>query len=333
MVESVSTPNLVRFGAFEVDLRARELRKGGLKRKLGGQPFEVLAMLLERPGDLVTREELHKRLWKDDTFVDFDHGLNAIVNRLREVLGDSSDNPRFIETVPRRGYRFIAPVTDTSPSKPEQDPPLPSRHDVRQKVLRYGAPAAAMVLLVVGLFLLISRGPQSPAPARPRALSRLTFDEGLQFGATWSPDGNFVAYSSNRAGKFDIWVQQVSGGDAIQITRGPGHNWQPDWSPDGKYIVYRSERGDGGLFVIPALGGAGAERKVASFGYHPRWSPDGSQILFQTTQFLGMNRFFVVTPDGSQLHEVLAEFTANHRASTLSAAWHPDGRRLSAWVE
>src|SRR5215510_6777108 len=122
MAESVPTPNVVRFGTFEVDLRAGELRKRGVLRKLGGQPFKVLAILLERPGELVTREELHKRLWTDDTFVDFEHGLNAVVNRLREVLGDSSDNPRFIETVPRRGYRFIAPVTDTSPSKPEQDP-------------------------------------------------------------------------------------------------------------------------------------------------------------------------------------------------------------------
>src|SRR5215813_1786322 len=93
MAESVPTPDVVRFGTFEVDLRARELRKSGVRRKLGGQPFQVLAILLERPGDHVTREELHKRLWTDDTFVDFEHGLNAIVNRLREVLGDSSDNP------------------------------------------------------------------------------------------------------------------------------------------------------------------------------------------------------------------------------------------------
>ena len=103
-----------------------------------------------------------------------------------------------------------------------------------------------------------------------RSLTRLTFDDGLQFGATWSPDGRFIAYSSDRGGKFDIWVQQVSGGDPVQITKGPGQNWQPDWSPDGKYIAYRSESGEGGLFVIPALGGAGLERRITAFGYYPR---------------------------------------------------------------
>src|SRR6266581_585220 len=100
----------VRFGPFEADLRAGELRKHGVKLKLVGQPFEVLAMLLESPGQLVTREELRTRLWPGDTFVDFDHGLNTAVNKLREALGDAAANPRFVQTVARRGYRFIAPV-------------------------------------------------------------------------------------------------------------------------------------------------------------------------------------------------------------------------------
>jgi eukaryotic-like serine/threonine-protein kinase len=102
--------NLLRFGAFEVDLRAGELRKSGIKIKLQEQPLQVLAMLLEHPGEVVTREELQRKLWSTDTFVDFEHSLNAAVKRLREALGDSADNPRFIETLPRHGYRFIAPV-------------------------------------------------------------------------------------------------------------------------------------------------------------------------------------------------------------------------------
>jgi DNA-binding winged helix-turn-helix (wHTH) protein/tetratricopeptide (TPR) repeat protein len=101
---------IVRFGAFEVDLRSAALRKHGLKLKIQEQPFQVLAMLLEHPGQTVTREELHKKLWPADTFVDFEHGLNAAINKLREALGDSADNPRFVETLHRRGYRFIAPV-------------------------------------------------------------------------------------------------------------------------------------------------------------------------------------------------------------------------------
>ena len=100
----------IRFGAFEVDTRSGELRRQGLRLKLQEQPFQVLVLLLERPGELVTREELTKKLWCDNTFVDFDRGLNKAINRLREVLRDSAEKPRFIETLPHRGYRFIAPV-------------------------------------------------------------------------------------------------------------------------------------------------------------------------------------------------------------------------------
>jgi TolB-like protein/DNA-binding winged helix-turn-helix (wHTH) protein/Tfp pilus assembly protein PilF len=117
---------MIRFGVFEVDLKACELRKHGLRLKLSEQPFHILAMLLEKPGDIVSRDELRNRLWPGDTFVDFDHGLNNAVMRLREALGDSSDSPRFIETLPRRGYRFVAPVeviSSQAPASPALEPP------------------------------------------------------------------------------------------------------------------------------------------------------------------------------------------------------------------
>jgi TolB-like protein/tetratricopeptide (TPR) repeat protein len=108
--------NVKRFGTFEVDVRARELRKGGIRIRLQDQPFEILMVMLERPGDIVTREELRLRLWPAGTFVDFEHSLNAAIKRLRAALGDDADNPRFVETLHRRGYRFIAPVeTDGEP--------------------------------------------------------------------------------------------------------------------------------------------------------------------------------------------------------------------------
>src|ERR1700757_2716409 len=109
MPNQVGTSQVIRFATFEVDLQAQELRKAGLRLKLTGQPFQVLAILLEQPGVVVTREELQKRLWPD-TFVDVDHNLNTAINKIREVLGDSAENPRFVETLPRRGYRFIGPV-------------------------------------------------------------------------------------------------------------------------------------------------------------------------------------------------------------------------------
>src|ERR1700692_454676 len=104
-------PTILRFGVFEMDARAGELRKHGVRIKLQGQPFHVLTLLLQRPGEVVSREKLRSQIWQSDTFVDFDNGLNTSINKLREALGDSADNPRFIETLPRHGYRFIAAVT------------------------------------------------------------------------------------------------------------------------------------------------------------------------------------------------------------------------------
>jgi Tol biopolymer transport system component len=186
-----------------------------------------------------------------------------------------------------------------------------------------------VVLLLAGVGWFTYKLRQAPPPSAPRALTRLTFDEGLQIGATWSPDGRFIAYSSDRGGKFDVWVQQVSGGNPVQLTRGRGNNWQPDWSPDGKYIAYRSEDGEGGLYIAPALGGAELERKISSFGYFPRWSPDGSQILFLTKGFgSGLSSgVYVVRPDESLPRPIQAELTAG--MWVVSAAWHPDGKKIS----
>src|SRR5215467_1504375 len=111
MVLEKRSSEILRFGTFEVDLRAEELRKQGKRIKLQGQPFQVLTVLLQRPGEVVTREELRDHNWSSDTFVDFDNSLNTAINKLREALGDSSENPRFIETLPRRGYRFLTPVS------------------------------------------------------------------------------------------------------------------------------------------------------------------------------------------------------------------------------
>ena len=121
-------PQTYRFGLFEVDERRGDVLKQGFRLRLRGRPYDILLILLERPGELITRDELRSRLWSSDTFVDFDHGLNAAVNRLREVIGDSAESPRFIETIPRKGYRFIAPVTvaaSVSP-RPAEEPAVAS---------------------------------------------------------------------------------------------------------------------------------------------------------------------------------------------------------------
>src|SRR5215470_10584894 len=115
VLDDSRSPAVFSFGTFEVDVRAGELRKRGVKVRIQDQPLEILKLLLQHPGEVVSREDLRARLWQADTFVDFDNGLNTSINRLRDALGDTAANPRFIETLPRRGYRFIAPVTTDRP--------------------------------------------------------------------------------------------------------------------------------------------------------------------------------------------------------------------------
>lgn len=361
MENQTNTTQSWRFGVFEVNARTNQLRRGGAPTKIREQSFRILVFLLEHAGELVTREDLQRALWSSATFVDFEHGLNTAVMKLREALGDSADKPLYIETVPKRGYRFIAPVsrendrtlqpesTSASPTAASvvddanRMPPhhqnafivmhsFPKAH-TKLRLAFLGGCCACALLASVGWFGYKKWRPHVPTPVL-RALTRFTFDEGLQTGATWSPDGRFIAYSSDRDGKFDIWVQQISGGDPIQITRGPGHHWQPDWSPDGKYIAYRSEEGDGGIYVAPALGGAGLERKIASFGYHPQWAPGSLRVLFQgqLTDIPGWGRFYIAQLDGSPPREVLGEFFAQSKLLATSAAWHPDGKRVTVWV-
>jgi TolB-like protein/DNA-binding winged helix-turn-helix (wHTH) protein/Flp pilus assembly protein TadD len=132
MEPSMTIPKVIRFAVFEADVRAGELRKQGLRIKLQDKPFQVLTLLLERPGEVVTRDELRERLWPGDTFVDFDHGINIAINKLREALGDSAESPRFIETLARRGYRFVgaaetvSPANSRTPAPVGPDPPMPA---------------------------------------------------------------------------------------------------------------------------------------------------------------------------------------------------------------
>ncbi len=171
-----SQNGIVRFGTFEVDLCASELRRNGIKLKVQSQPFEVLALLLRRPGEIVTREELQQALWPSGTFVDFEHGLATAVNKAREALGDSSATPRFIETIPRRGYRFIAPVTTAprespGPALPAPPPAPPSAWSRRIRTFVFAGAGAA----VAGLALVLGL-PHRPPPRQIQSLAVLPLE-------------------------------------------------------------------------------------------------------------------------------------------------------------
>ena len=169
-----NSSRIVRFGVFEVDLRAGELRRGGQKMKLQEQPFQVLAALLERPGEVVTREELRGKLWPADTFVDFDHSLNAAIKRLRDALGESAERPIFVETVARRGYRFIAPVDDgsggvhdISPDRARLEPsPALAVHDEERCFRRINGVCSCGVFSLLPAFACIRRGNAGGYPGR-----------------------------------------------------------------------------------------------------------------------------------------------------------------------
>ena len=196
--------------------------------------------------------------------------------------------------------------------------------------------ASAAAVLVLGTVLGVwawkatRRTPTRAAPPSAvvqRPLTRLTFGSGLQSDPTFSPDGRFVAYASDRSGNFDIWVQPVAGGDAVQITRSVAQDTQPDWSPDGANIVFRSDRDGGGLFIMPALGGS--ERRLTTFGARPRWSRDGSEILFVVESQPDENGLmelsaYTVSVKGGEPQPVLAEFLRH--GVWFSASLHPDGR-------
>jgi len=141
--------NIIHFGIFEANLDTGELRRNGAKIKLQDQPFQLLALLLARPGEIVTREELRSQLWSEDTFVDFDHGLNAAIKRLRDALGDTADNPRFVETLSRRGYRFVAPVQAKTNEAKEVEQKNPQESTAASSSVRYSRRMLTVVIVLV----------------------------------------------------------------------------------------------------------------------------------------------------------------------------------------
>jgi Tol biopolymer transport system component/DNA-binding winged helix-turn-helix (wHTH) protein len=345
---------LYRFGSFLADPAVSRLYHDGDLVLLTPKAFLVLMVLVEGRGQLVDKDELFRRVWPD-TFVE-PNNLARNISMIRKVLHEHDPDSEYIVTVSRRGYRFTGQVSqiarsaaaghphasaaDASILEPRQLPgdlvpatlaELPRTLDPsaqpptawqRTRPLVSIGMLAAALLGIAGTLVTGAREAASTGTSE-RRLWQLTTTGRLHAEPTWSPDGQMVAYASDRGGDFDIWVQKVSGGSPVQITSDAARDWQPSWSPDGRHIAYRSERNGGGIFVVPAEGGSA--RRIAESGYNPLWSPDGSRILFWEGR-----EVYLIGLDGRPPVRIAAGGPP-HLIDPFSIGWHPDGSRISLY--
>lgn len=354
-----------RFDTFEVDLRTGELRKGGTRLKIQEQPLRVLGMLLVRPGELVTREELCKELWSNGTFVDFERGLNTAVNRLRSALNDSADEPRFVETVGRRGYRFIAPVSNGSSGHSEstaQELPWSHRADERASnegeslgtASAAGLPVAREAqaknrwLPIVATLSAVLIGMVAVAylqhwwmgrVVRPSLekiqITKLT-NHGKAEDVAISPDGRYIAYLFRDGDDTSVRLRQVGEpGEAKVLVHEPLLFPGLAFSPDGNHLYFLRVRPKDVLFrdlyEIPSLGGP--ERKVIpNIDSAVSFSPDGRRFVYES----GMPskdsvEVRIADADGSD-DRLLVSLQGAFAGFTPGAAWAPDGKTIAVPV-
>ena len=332
---------VVRFGAFELDLRVGELRKAGVRVSLQEQPFKVLECLVERPGELVTREELRQRLWPGDTFVDFEHGVNAAVKRLRETLGDSADSPRFIETLPRRGYRLIAAVERDQAPVIEGDLATTGRGAADQRLEADAQPARpkrwsdrVIGASVLGIVVVAAFGGWvlSRSSRKPELLMKvvpLTSLTGLEIGGRFSPDGTRVAFTWNGEAQdnYDIYVQMVGSAEPHRLSTDPALEANPAWSPDNLQIAYLREDPQSKeltVWLMSALGGHGQKLSDFPVSLGISWSPDGRDII--AAQAPPNNGIYLIPVQGG---EPRASLRPTAPETVQFPSFSPNGRFLA----
>jgi Tol biopolymer transport system component/DNA-binding winged helix-turn-helix (wHTH) protein len=315
--------SIVRFSTFEVNIQTGELRHAGLKVKLQEQPFQVLLALLERPGEIVTREELRSRLWPQDTFVDFDHSLNAAIKRLRDGLGESADAPMFIETLARRGYRFIAPVNGSSAAEgviiqaPEQGRSIFRAHQTKIAWLSS--------IVIAALALAVWHLPLRRTRFIERKITSNSAENGVN-SASISPDGKFLAYTDNTG----IYLKQIRTGETHPVALPPDFSAQvDDWFPDGSHLLVsrREQPRKASLWSISVFGGS--PRPLADDAAGGSVSPDGGHVAFRRADLTydgSLSReVWVIRSDGTDPIRVAAD--QGSRVGTPT--WSPDGKRIA----
>ncbi len=337
MQETGVSGSAYRFGSFELNPRDGELRKHGVRIKLQDQPLQILLLLLEHPGQVVSREEIQNRLWPPGTHVDYDNAINSAVRKLREALGDVSETPRFIETLPRRGYRFLVNPEGLAPTERRPEPTVTDKPEAgslgkfkRSRGIRSIAVAIGILLIAAAAVFWLTRRPEhnasqlTPLP--------LTAAEGQEGYPGFSPDGNQIVYAWDETGdgsQSHIYVKVIGSGRPVRLTSGPGSDLFPVWSPDGRYIAFvRFLNEVSAIYVIPALGGS--ERKLVDgyFFSSLSWSPDGKFLVAAEWSSWG--------PGPSSLYLIAAEngekirltFLLDAKTSDEYPAFSPDGRVL-----
>jgi|HubBroStandDraft_2_1064218.scaffolds.fasta_scaffold10059_1 Tol biopolymer transport system component/DNA-binding winged helix-turn-helix (wHTH) protein len=323
----------VAFDRFELDLRSGELRKDGRKIRLQAQPFQLLAMLIENAGEVVTRDEVCRALWQADTFVDFDHSVAAAVSKIREALGDSVEKPRFVETLPKRGYRFIGKIKPEAlvvmaVAKPRQSVELVPVPAVKAWTSRKWTLAVVAAAILVAAAVLFNWPSRKPGNSQPMTVVPFTSYPGRETAPSFSPDGSRIAFSwdngtSNRSGRpgFDLYVKAMDSETVLRLTNHPSEWISSTWSPDGAQIAFhRLAADDNGIYLVPALGGP--ERKLLathipySVAAPISWSPDGKWLAFADTENGRPDgRAFLLNMETLESHEFPHDASCNHEGS------------------
>jgi DNA-binding winged helix-turn-helix (wHTH) protein/Tol biopolymer transport system component len=367
MAELERSLGSVGFGPFELSLETQELRKHGVPLKLSGQAIQVLEMLTAKPGKLVTREELQKKLWPAESFGDFEHGLNAAVNKLREKLGDSATTPTYIETLSGRGYRFIAEVQlpngivapEPEPAAVEPEPPKPgwkwkaafestvaheqkaSAEPRNRRLLAPGLVAAAIGVLVAGFFFLRIIGKSyraSPGVGHWVAEQRVTANppETPVHGAVVSPDGKYIVYADTTL----LYLRQISTGEVHPWPLPKGFvAWPNSWFPDGTHLLAVRPWPEGAtegwkpsLWKLSLLGGP--PQKIMDEAAGGSVSPDGTRIAY--VPILpgrgDSNELRVMDSDGENVRTVASAKRRDQPGWIYPEVWSPYGQRL-AYIE
>jgi Tol biopolymer transport system component/DNA-binding winged helix-turn-helix (wHTH) protein len=330
MVEATSLPagasETLRFGVFAVDRKTRELRRNGVKVRLQDQPLQILLTLLERPGEVVTREELRARLWPDDTFVDFEHSINTAVRRLRDALGDSAENPRFVETVARRGYRFLAPVSGALDVSTPLEVAGAHPHPARRWWILGVVILALLVGVIVGWHAAHSTATQTPNISE-RRLTANAAELPVKDGVI-SPDGRYLAFTDPSG----FYLRQVETGETHALNLQHGLNARPrSWFPDGTHLLVtwaESSTEPESIWEISLMGGT--PRKLIAQGAWPSVSPDGSTIAYlaSATQFkdIALNKeIWLARSDGEQPRKLMG----GGDDVFGPPVWSPDGKHLA----